>query len=143
MKRVKRVISGWLLPLALCFAAVSVMLFEDTIGAIDGRIWPVVSPAYSIIARPVLGGVELAADADKFRDCGWRKTVFYIGARGGANALLTPDPHRDAPKVNGVGALHWDRIFLPIAPDRVGETYADAFHQCPWRPWQTISRFYN
>ena len=143
MRLFAHIVSGWLLPIVLSVMAVSVILFEDALGRAAGILFPVTTPLVVTHVSTVPGGLELAGHASKVRDCDWRKTVFHLGTRTGGSIILTERPHLDKPKVNGIGELSWGRIFVPISPSRLNETFADAYHQCGWRPWQTITRFYN
>lgn len=143
MKIVFRAFAGWILPIVLSACAVSVLLFNDGIGRLEGHFYPVVSVVDSVTLLPAPGGFEMSASAEKLRACDWRKTIFSLGARNGGNIILTDHPHRDPAVVNGPGRLHWGHIYVPIKPERANEIFADAYHQCGWRPWLTISRFYN
>lgn len=143
MKGLHRILKGWILPLVLCLVAVPIVLFNEQVGRIEGRLLPVVSAFERSEISHVLGGFEMAGGAKKLRNCDWRKTVFSLGARNGGSIILTDDPHRDPPTVNGLGWIGWNRIFVPLSVHRANEAFADVYHQCGWRPWLTITRFYN
>lgn len=143
MRVVLTAFAGWVLPIVLSVCLVSIRLFGDQIGEVEGGLMPVVSQIEDVTITSADGGIVISGNATKMRDCDWRKTVFSLGDRSGGNIILTETPHKDKPTVNGPGVLHWDNISVPISRDRMGGVFADAYHQCGWRPWLTISKFYN
>lgn len=111
---------------------------------VETERYEVVRPITILSVTPEGGGVRIVAETDKLRDCNWRKTIWYFGDRAGQNVLLTEYPHRDKPQINSVGHVQWDNIWLPIDEGSVGETFADAYHQCYFPfSWWTRSEFYN
>jgi len=127
--------------LGLAFAFVPGLLH-----GFEARQYPVVTPV-AIVGpiQEVNGGIMFSGEATKLRNCAWRETVWYFGDRNGANVVLTNSPHLDPPKINGVGRLHWDKIFLPnMTADKLPQTFADAYHSCySFSNWLTRSAFYD
>lgn len=141
-------------------------LFEDTIHALRVGLLlcplailmlalyyggPILETKYSPVVvhfkitsmRPVDGGTIISAEADKIRDCSWTNTLWYYGTRSGLNVPLPEMRHLDAPEVKGVGHLKWKEIFIPLPPDKVKDTFSDAYHVCwPWN-YLTKSEMYN
>lgn len=98
---------------------------------VETHLFPVVGRLTITEIRPVADGTEISATAEKYRDCQWRKTVWYYGDRDGMNVPLNSAKHLDPPTVRPVGDLAWDRIFIPVRPEVVADrTFADAFHDC-------------
>lgn len=104
--------------------------------AFESRYFPVVSPLLIAPMAAVDGGTMIeGGEAEKLRDCDWRKTVFSLGDREkGRGVELTSEPHLDPPTERLPGLLRWEHIFLPARPDQVRDrAYGDAYHFCyPW-----------
>jgi hypothetical protein len=111
---------------------------------IETRFFPVVTNFHITKIVAYEGGSMISAEADKVRDCPrWRQTLWYYGTRGADNVPLPTMQHLDKPKVNGIGKLEWQRIFVPVPPEDIPHTFSDAYHACwPWE-WWTRSELFN
>lgn len=111
--------------------------------AIEGAVFPVMDRDFVFInPQPFREGVVFSGEATKIRDCKHFETVVWLGRRGfGVGAFLTAKPHLDPPKMRPSGRLAWDRIYVPIAPERLNETYADVTHLCGRR--KVTSKFWG
>lgn len=96
------------------------------------RYFPVVGNTDIANVRETQGGVIFSAQAEKYRDCTWIRTEWFLGERGGPSVLLTSTPHQDPTKIRPMGVLSWDELFVPVSSEatlRQG-TYADTIHHC-------------
>lgn len=111
--------------------------------ALEARFYPVMVDFKPGEYAAADGGTLFSGGAIKRRDCDWHRTIVYLGSRQGRKVVATDKPHRDGPQIRPTGELHWDRIFVPVPPDQMGETFADALHDCGWwRPYAR-SRFWE
>jgi hypothetical protein len=130
--------------MVVCPTAVVFITMFYTVPAIETRYFPVVTNFHITKIVAVDGGSMVSAEADKVRECPrWRLTLWYYGQRDGGNVPLPTMQHLDPPRVNGTGRVKWERIFVPVPPDQIKNTFSDAYHACwPWE-WWTRSELYN
>lgn len=135
----------WRLWMAILIGAVLVIGLSG-IGQIEGRFFPVVSPVVLTDPQPLPPPAfqhVWRGEADKLRDCSYRKVHWYYGPRGGADVQVSAS-FLDRPQIRSTGRLVWDGLIIGLEPDAVlKNSHADVYHQCPGRPWLTVTRYYN
>ena len=111
--------------------------------SIETRYFPVLTPIHIIAVRPVPGGTLIEAEAVKLRFCSLRQMLWYFGTRDGLSVPLGRMEDRGNTKLNGIGKVHWDNLFIPVPIEQINNTFGDAYHDCwPWG-WWTRSQIHN
>ena len=78
-------------------------------------------------------GTILSGYALKYRNCSFKFVKWYLGHRNGLSVPVGEAEFRDPPRINGVGLMTWDSIYVPLDLVVIRHTsYADVFHLCPW-----------
>lgn len=136
----------------LSISAIGVFLTVEfgfpALGRLEGYLFPVVSEAELFDPRldpPPSYRTIWRATATKLRDCAdFRGIKFYIGQRGSVRSQAVRSGFADKPQLRNKGELEWDGLWVYLIPEDVLEnSYADVYHQCPNRPWLTVSRYYT
>lgn len=133
--------------LAVSAALAIGFLGERHMPTIEGRLFPVITPAVLLSSRPSPPPAfrhTWAAEATKKRDCEYVRgsLEWYLGQPGTRHVAVGAE-FTDRPKVRGMGRLEWQGLVIYLEPERVlTNSYATVRHQCPWRWWQTETTFY-
>ena len=112
---------------------------------LEGRWFPVVSRAELLshtALPPPSYRTRWNATAQKYRDCEYIETRWYLGPRGGRRVQVTAE-HQDPPQVRDVGRLEWSGLIIWLDPVATRQnSHADVVHRCHGF-WNTISPFYG
>lgn len=115
------------------------------LGGVHGYFWPVMEPVTLTLTKaapPPAYRYIWSGTAEKYQDCDWIRTEWFLGPRNGRRVQVTMK-HLDPPEVRPAGDLKWDEIEIWLDPLEVeANSHADVYHDCGW-PWETRTRFYH
>jgi len=112
---------------------------------VEGKLYPVVGEltVTNPRARHHEYTTEFDGSAEKYRDCVWKRTEWYIGSRQGS-AVKTTGGYSGPPALNLVGRLTWEGQYARMSrSELLTKSYANVVHRCPWRLWDTVTPFYT
>lgn len=131
-------------------AAVVVTFLLPWFGRLEGRLFPVVADTH--LFSPSLfeeGTHKWGATSRKLRDCRpllndqGSYVTWWFGSRAGGKVRVAAT-FGDPPAVRDKGTIWWQDLRISLDPVSVTDnSHADVIHQCPWRPWKTVTRFYD
>lgn len=128
MKQTKQSLHRQANPISLFALFMAVLIFFPII---ETRYFPVTGPLHITSIRPVDDGVMVSGWADKLRECRWRRTEWFLGERGKMNVPVAGMEYRERPRVNGIGRIYWDSIFVPLSASETLElSFSNAIHSC-------------
>ena len=133
---------------AFHLAAAFVIVLASTYiySLVEGYVDPVMEPLeISNIRRgPSEFDVTFDGQAVKLRgDCEWIESRWYIGQRWERNQRTRWD-FTGRPQIRKEGLLVWkDQIAAMSPQELVQNSHANTVHKCPWRPWRTVTPFYD
>ena len=125
--------------LVLCVVILHYSL--DFVGAAEGRVMPVVrgftmqqtgAESGEVV---VAGAFTITRPACKFRRIEWRLV------KAGRDVPVEIEL-RDGPKVRPGGDNHFENWAIFMNPEDLRDSFVTVYHQCPWRPWLTITQLY-
>lgn len=140
MRRAEKII--WLILVLAVFASP----IASALGRLEGRVLPVMGPLdmiSSVPAPPPDYRHRWNAEATKLRNCQWIETIWYLGPRNGSKVRVSVS-YTDPPEVRTVGRLYWTGLVVNLDPaELMGNSHSDVVHQCPWRPWRTVTPWFD
>lgn len=115
----------WVLVLPLLLA---VWIFSP---AAETRLMPVVTEATIVSAQDAGNGwTRLIVEAEKLRDCDWRKIEWFLGTRGEGGPRVQAY-FEDPPTIRGVGVLRWEGLMVRLPEGLIrSQSYGDVLHEC-------------
>ena len=127
-------------------AGMSVIFAQWLGGAIEGRLFPVMTTLQISDPTPYPPPnyrTRWRGESVKQRACEFVRLEWFLGPRKGPHVQITSE-FVDQPQIRGTGLIQWDGIVVSLPPSEVlANSYADIIHQCPYRPWETRTRFYD
>lgn len=113
--------------------------------AYEGYLFPVVGELEITKAQSGYKTTKITGSAHKYRSCGHKKTLWFLGDRDGIR-----DPvvvvHNDKPQVRKTGNLYWGDIEVHLDKASVlTNSHADVVHECTILGFKrdVVSRFYT
>jgi hypothetical protein len=98
---------------------------------LETKYYPVTGPLHITSIEPIDDGVLVSGWADKYRNCRWRKTEWFLGERHNMNVPLRNMEHRELARVNEIGRVYWDDIYIPLSSqDTLRRSFSNARHSC-------------
>ena len=120
-------------------------LLTDIRKDVEGHFFPVVGELEITNTQEGYRLTRVVGTAHKYRNCGHKKTVWYLGKRGNLR-----DPvviiHKDKPQVRQAGVLYWDNIEVHLREsDVLTNSHANVIHECSFLGFKrdVVSRFYT
>lgn len=126
----------------LTFFGLVLLFMSPRLGEIEGRLFPVVSKFEVTDVQPVAqfktqirGSFSIDRPGCDFRGVDW----FVVGPYREA---LTGIEFGEGPKVRSGGFQEFGPWFVFFSVEQLKRTRAAVRHQCPGRPWETITHLY-
>ena len=123
---------------ASCIVIATVAMLAFSL--VEGKLYPVVGELTVGNVRASEHSYSTAFDssAEKYRDCIWKRTDWYIGSRLGS-AVKTTGGYSGPPALNLVGLLTWDGQYARMSrSELLTNSYSDVVHR-----WDTVTPFYT
>lgn len=130
--------------LAAIITVLGVMFFfaSPNFGHFEGDAFPIVrdfevsrsAPASAIKTR-VWGSFEIVRPGCNFRAVEW----YVVGP---TRETLVGVEFEEGNKVRDGGVNTFGPWVVDVMHSEIHETRADVFHQCPYRPWQTVTSIF-
>lgn len=128
--------------IAAVLVAAAILVYPYA-GQIEGRLFPVVKGF--IIDRSESdgeGGTRIWGELNLRREnCSFIATEWYLDGATRSIAL-SPPVYEEGPKLRAEGISSFGPWVLDAPSQSLGQIRGVSIHQCPWRPWRTVTAFY-
>lgn len=138
--------SDWSIIDRLAFAAtvliVFLMLFNSTLGRLEGYLMPVADDFHITFIAPSLNdqNADIWGELNLKRDeCDFKRIEWVLD---GQTRSVPVDVTFNEAIERSNGVQEFGPWHLNIPPEKIQYTRAVAYHQCPFKPWLTVTKLY-